>query len=162
MAGRSIVHAGPDFTHRLKALSTSIEKGRRDTLVAAGVAGKRAHAAVIQRDSGGDSRLSGVGKRGAKVGVRFDIRGERLTMKATGPLHFVANPMSPHRIPRVRKTNRAKRRVVVIPGVGVRAHARHPGTKGKNTWRRGVTSARPKVTKVMRSETANIIKRGFG
>lgn len=160
MAGKPLSQAGPDFAKRLKKMSTAIEDGRRDTLKQAGMVAKREHGAVIESHSGGDSRLSGVGKKGATVGVRFDISGDRVEIKATGPLHFLANPMSPHRIPKQRK--RGGRRVVVIPGVGVRAHANHPGTPGKDTWRVGARRAQPKVAKVIESEVSNIVKRGFG
>ena len=135
MTTRPLGQAGNDLAKRLGKIASATERGRKDTLVAAGLAGKDIHTATIRRDSGGDSRLSGVGKRGAKVGARFDIKGDRVVMKATGPLHFVAHPMQPHRIPK-KRGSRARRRYVVIPGVGVRSSAQHPGTRGKNTWNR--------------------------
>ncbi|MEO6570323.1 MAG: hypothetical protein ABIO83_02135 [Ilumatobacteraceae bacterium] len=156
---KPLSRAGPDFVQRLSKLSTAVEKGKRDTLQQAALEAKRVQVDEIRRDTG-DGRLSGVGKRGAKVGARFDFRGDgQVVVKATGPLHFVANPMSPHRIPKLRTSGR--RRFIVIPGVGVRANAMHPGTRGKNTWVDGRRQAEPKITKVMQSETANIVKRGF-
>ena len=125
-------------------------------------AAKTEQLGVIRRDVGSDLRLSGVGKRGAKVGVRYDLAGsDRVTVKATGPLHFVAHPMGAHQIPK-KRGKRARRRYAVIPGVGVRAWARHPGTSGKDTWNRGAKRARPKMTKAIDQKTSKIIKRGFG
>lgn len=152
--------AASDWGQRVNKIRTSVERGRSETLKKAGMAGKTAHNAVIKRDSGGDMRLSGVGKRGARVGSRFDVRGDDVEFKATGPLHFVANPMSPHRIPRVR--TRGRRRVVVIPGVGVRAYANHPGTKGKDTWNRGAKVARTKVSRELHDVHTNIVRKAFG
>ena len=185
--------AGPDFAVRLKKLSTSIESGRKDTVKSAALTAKNAHLAVMRPDSGGDLRLSGVNKAkgrpgNAKIGARYDIetRGgkSRATIKATGPLHLLANDTggrvirSAYAKGKYRKGGKGqsqfigptvggqfkgdRRAVLNIPGIGYRRSARHPGTRGKDTWRRGMKSARPKVTRVMRSETANIIKRGFG
>lgn len=153
----SLSKAGPDFARRVGRIATSVDKGRKETLRQAGMVGKKEHADLLRRDSGGDSRLSGVGKRGARIGARFDMVGEgAVAVKATGPVHFLANPMSPHRIPRQRA--RGRRRVVVIPGVGVRAYANHPGTPGKDSWNRAVPEARRKVAKVMLNEYGNIIR----
>jgi len=151
--------AGGDFAARLGKIGKAVQTSRKDTLTAMGTAAKREHADTIRADTG-DSRLSGVGKRGAKVGARFDlVGGDRVEVKATGPLHFVANPMSPHRIPKSRA--RGRRRYAVIPGVGVRAWANHPGTSGKNTWKRGVPAARKKVTKVADDRVADTIRKAF-
>ena len=106
-------------------------------------------------------RLSGVGRRGAKVGARFDIKGDGVDVKATGPLHFVANPMSPHRIPKQRGP-RARKRYAVIPGVGVRAYANHPGTRGKNTWNRQSRKAREAASAQIRDRYTKIARKAFG
>lgn len=155
-----IGNAGRDFVVRFRRMSTAVERGRKDTIVAASLAAKKVHADTIRKDTG-DSRLSGVGKRGAKVGARFDMkRPDRAEVKATGPLHFVAHPMSPHRIPKARG-ERARKRYAVIPGVGVRAYANHPGTKGKNTWNKATRKAQSAATRELQRETRTIIKRAF-
>ena len=87
-----------------------------------------------------------VGKRGQRVGVRFDLRSDNeAIVKMTGPAHLLERDTKAHRIPRERKTSRAKKRYAVIPGVGVRAYANHPGTKGKHTFERGVEDSKPQV-----------------
>lgn len=161
MPSKPLGNAGADFGRRLGKIAMAVDRGRRDTLTSAALAAKAEQERMIRRDSGGDMRLSGVGRRGAKVGARYDVRGNRVEVKAIGPLHFVAHDTKAHRMPRVRG-RRARRRYVVIPGVGVRAYAMHPGTRGKDTWNRGREAAAPKVTKIMRSELANVVKRGFG
>lgn len=187
MAGSPISRAGPDFADRLGKLTTAIEKGRKDTMSAAALAAKNAHLSIMRPDSGGDLKLSGVGRAkgrpgGAKVGVRYDIKGTgnsvTATVRATGPLPLLANPTAGRVIRSAYAKGKARRgfvgptvggqfsgdrrAVLNIPGIGYRRSARHPGTRGKNTWRIGEQRARPKITKVMRSETANVIKRGFG
>lgn len=89
-------------------------------------------------------RLRGVGKKGAKVGVRYDQKGKAALVRATGPFHLLERPTKGHRTPKERAANsRAKRKVVNIPGVGVRAFANVAGTKGKYPWAKGVEAAIP-------------------
>jgi hypothetical protein len=47
-----------------------------------------------------------------------------------------------------------------IPGIGFRASARHPGTKGQYPWRNGYQKAQPQIQKIMRSRTFNVVKQG--
>lgn len=140
-------------------LATAVKKGERDTLIKGGMAGKDEHVKVIRRDSGGDSRLSGVGRNGARVNARFDMTARGVEFKATGPLHFVANPMSPHKIT-PKKRSRAK--VLAIPGIGVRASAMHPGTRGKDTWNKATPKARKAVADEFHQRQVNIIKKALG
>ena len=165
-------------------MERAIQDGRQTTLRKAALAGKAIHASEISRATGGDSKLSGVGAKGASVGVRFDERAgfePEAWLKATGPLHFVENDMSGHVI-RSKHLTGAKRRgfvgptlpgqfkvkntfgptqrpVLKIPGVGYRRSARHPGTKGKHPWRVGKDRARPVETRIMRTSTFEIVKR---
>lgn len=150
--------AGADLAKRVGKLSTAVKKGERDTLVKGGMAGKDEHVKVIRRDSG-DMRLSGVGRRGARVNARFNLNPDSVEFKATGPLHFLANPMSPHKIG-PKKRSRAK--AIAIPGVGPRASAMHPGTSGKDTWNRATPDARRAVAEAFHDRQVNIIRRALG
>lgn len=89
-----------------------------------------------------NGKLRGVGKRGAKIGVRYDVAGAKALVRATGPFQLIERDTKAHRIPKVRGA-RARKRLVVIPGVGVRAWAQSPGTKGKHPWEKGVVAAIP-------------------
>jgi hypothetical protein len=156
--------AGADISARMTKLATAIQAGNRETLTAALKVAKAEHVKVIDADSGGDGRLSRMGRNGAKVGARYDIvnsTGADVSGKVgkTGPLHILANPTKPHQIPRQRA--RGRRRYVVIPGVGVRSSAQHPGTKGKNTWARGRKQAEPHVKREVSKRTTNILKRAM-
>ena len=159
---QSLAQMGVDVGRRMGKMSKAVDGARPKVLKAGAIGAVKVHRKIIKRDVGGDSRLSGVGKRGAKVGARFDIKGrDRVELKATGPLHLVNGPTSPHRIPRERKTKRAKKRYAVIPGVGVRAYARHPGTRAKRTWTRAVPKALSAATDEIREEYWRWIKAGF-
>ena len=94
-----------------------------------------------------------VGKRGARVGVRYDLRSDDIAVvRMTGPAHLIERDTKEHRIPREfrgRGRGRARnKKRIVIPGVGVRMSAEHPGTKGKFPFAKGVEAAKPEVAKV--------------
>lgn len=106
-------------------------------------------------------KLRGVGKRGAKIGVHYLVKDRTAFVKATGPFQFIEGDTQAHRMPRARKTARAKKRVVVIPGVGVRAYANHPGTKGKHPWAKGVVASAPIQHKAHQLALADTIRRAY-
>ena len=105
-----------------------------------------------------NGRLRGVGKKGAKIGVRYDIQGRKNSalIRATGPFQLIERDTKAHRVPKLYKnqfsatnspllsipkvSRSAKRGKIAIPGVGVRAWANHPGTKGKHPWDKGVVA----------------------
>jgi hypothetical protein len=107
-------------------------------------------------------RLSGVGKRGARVGVRYDQGNTPGTMlvRATGPVHLIESDTKAHPIPKARK--RGRKRYVVIPGVGVRSSVKHPGTSGKHPWRKGVARAKVAAPRAVQEETRKQMGRFFG
>jgi hypothetical protein len=126
-------------------------------LVAVGAqAAKTVLADRIAKDSGGDSRLSGV--KSGKVGVNYKIHGDVAEVKAFGPMQFLEGDTARHRIGPKKK---GKRRGVAIPGIGVRAYAWHPGTKGKQTWTRGVDAAVPKAAEAMVQATVKSVTGAF-
>lgn len=123
-------------------------------------------------------------KGGAKVGVRVKVDKSKTKpsalIAATGPLQFINNDTAGHVIRSTRVKGRQRkgfvgptlpgqfsrknqigpslRPVLNIPGVGFRASARHPGTKGKGTWQVGRKKAEPAIAKTMRSRTFNVVK----
>lgn len=151
---------GADVRRRMAKMSDAVESDRMKIARKGAKAAKDEHAKRIRRDSGGDMRMSGVGKRGRKVGVRFDEQSNRVLIRATGPLHLLDRPTKAHRIPR-RRGGRARKRYVVIPGAGRRGgagvfeSARHPGTRGKGTWtkqrRRAIFQARGEIERAAKS-----------
>jgi hypothetical protein len=95
------------------------------------------------------SRLRGVGKRGAALGVRDNTGrfpdGAKALIFATGPWQLIEADTKAHRIPRQRGARSRRSRFAVVPGGaeggrhgrgGVRSSVQHPGTKGKAPWRK--------------------------
>jgi hypothetical protein len=116
---------------------------------------------------------------GGSVGVRqTTIRSGKnpaILMRARGALHLLANPTQRHLIvPRTSKSGKTRRaRLANYSGsVGSGVHAlrtpygpkykvNHPGTRGKNTWRKGVDDARPLVGAGVQTAVASEIRRVF-
>jgi hypothetical protein len=115
----------------------------------------------VTKASGGDLRLSGVGRKGAKVGVRYKIGGAsgdvEAVVSATGPLHFVEHDTKPG--PRHRRKGRRGRANAF--GAGPPKPAMHPGTKGKQPFKKGVAKAKPYALKALRAAQTDALKRGF-
>jgi hypothetical protein len=160
---RDVSHLAGDLTKRIHALDKAIERDSKGILSAIAAVGKEEHEQVMAGDSGGDRVLSRVGRRGAKIGAAYRLErsgdGWKATLRATGAVPLIANPIKPHAIPKQR--TRGRRRVVVIPGIGVRASAQHPGTRGKNTWERGRERAQPRMTRIAQQRTDKTVKQAF-
>jgi hypothetical protein len=107
-------------------------------------------------------RLSGVGKRGAKVGVRYDIKGAKnptAIVRATGPMHLIERSTKAHTIPRSRGRGRLK--VLRLPGDVFRRSVQHPGTRGRRPFGKGIERGRPLALKTLRAAQSDALKRGF-
>lgn len=132
--------------------------------------------AEIAAATRGTNRLSGVGVRGAKVGVGFDVKGDvkpTAIVYARGPLHLIERPTKPHVIvpKRRRRQTRSgrgniggfsvdqerlaagstavrKRGRALSTPAGPRARVDHPGTSGKYPFARGVNRAVPRLAGV--------------
>lgn len=143
---------------RMKAVEDATVKGTRTTVASAALKAKT----IIM--SGSPSRLRGVGKKGAALGVRYTLSGSEATpsarLRATGPWQLIEEDTSPHEI-RPKKRKSKGRGAIAIPGIGVRAYAHHPGSRGKHPWAKGVEKAEPLVAREMSKKTANIAKAAF-
>lgn len=175
-----------DVKRKVTAMANAVERDRR-TIVAAGARKAAAKQEdVIRFDSGGDMRLSGVGRRrgragGARLGVRVRIQGNSAEVLASGPLPLIDRNVPGHVIrsayvrgayrttrtggqilgpaaPTIRGDRRA---VIAIPGVGFRRSARHPGTRGKDTWDRGKRLGLPAADIEIATETTRRMTQAF-
>lgn len=104
------------------------------------------------------ARLSGVGKRGAKLGVKYRVSksgdGAQSQINATGPFQLIERDTRAHSEPRKHRP----RRYNAIPGEGVFSHVEHPGTKGKHPFERGVLAALPACLKFFDLSTSSVIR----
>lgn len=152
-----------DLARRIAKIEKAIADSERDSVRRAAIAAKEAQLDRMRSDAGGNLRLDRVRSgKGAAIGTRYTLAGEAATttatIKATGPVPLVANPIRPHRIPRA---GRRRRGVLAIPGIGVRASAEHHGTRGKDTWNVGRREAEPRVTKIIQRNTDAAVVRAF-
>jgi hypothetical protein len=189
MAAKSITSMPSDLRKRIDAIGKASQAGAVRTVRKAAEAAKREQDAELRRDSGGDMVLSGTARRGRgarKVGSTIKIRdGNKRSVtaeiKAVGPVPLIANNTVGHviRSAYVRGTYRTtrtggqilgpaaptitgnRRAVLNILGVGFRRSARHPGTKGKDTWNEGRRKATIKVREVIDRESDNAVRDAF-
>lgn len=148
------------FAKKCRAMAADAPKLERRATNAAALEVKGILLAEMRRVAPG-LKLN-VGKRGKKIGVSYTpgVSSGTAVIRATGPVQLIENTTKPHRIPRARA--RGGRRVVVIPGVGVRAWANHPGTRGKHPWAKGVAVAVPRVPKIVDAELDRTMRKHFG
>jgi len=119
---------------------------------------KKSVQAELQAAGVNGGRLRGVGKKGAKVGVSYTVAGTEhptALIRATGPMHLIESDTKAHEI------KAKKAHAINIGGVGPRASAHHPGTRGKHPWAKGVDHAIPLVPEVMFKEQAKSLRRFF-
>lgn len=136
--------------------------------------------AEIRADTG-DMRLSGVGRRGARVGARFDVKGTvnpTAIVTATGPLHLIERSTQPHPItPRGRRVSKRWQNAAAkgkadpskpIYLAGAKAlhfdgrfsmSAQHPGTGAKRPFARGVARSKDRPAIILDQEIQNAIRR---
>lgn len=128
-------------------------------------------AAQITKDSvdkrlPASKRMRGVGKKGARIGVRYDLDSDgKATVRAVGPLHLLERDTKAHKIApksRGRGANRKRRDgAIQLADGSIREEVDHPGTKGKHLFEKGVEAARPKALDAMRNATTDAVKRGL-
>lgn len=110
------------------------------------------------RAATGDMRLSGVGRRGAKVGARYTVAGAKATIRATGPLQLIERPTRPHPIA-PRKRRNGKRKALRLADGRFVASVQHPGTRGKYPWSKGIEKTRGKSRATFEAEVRNAMIR---
>jgi hypothetical protein len=147
-----------DLAASAARMPAELQKAQRRGVQQAALLTTRTIRAEIRAATGGDMRLSGVGRRGARVGARYDIKGvENPTalITATGPLHLIERPTRPHLItPKRRKALRFK-----DGSFSMSAESR--GTRGRQPFGRGVKKAAPQTGALFDREIQKAIARGW-
>lgn len=146
----------------MAAAQRELERSQRVALTAASFELKRS----VEQRLPASKRLRGVGKKGARIGVRYDIETDgRAVVKAIGPLHLLERDTKAHEIkPKSsgRGSNRKQRKGAVRLANGeFRASVQHPGTKGQHPFEKGIEDGTPKAVKLMRNATSDAVKRGL-
>jgi hypothetical protein len=139
---------------------------------------------ATRRATGGDSRLSGVGKSGAKLGAKYKIYGwsnPTAYITATGPYHLLERDTSPHRIiPRGRRVSKrwenavrkgrlpADSKKIFLGGKKALAFngrlyssVQHPGSAGKHTFERTWKRVAPDTPKIFEREVEAELRKAW-
>lgn len=172
---------------RLNKLPSAVTQANKKAVERAAFAMKRS----VQKQPGYRDRLKNVGKSGARLNVRYDLKGlenknaATAIVKAVGPFQLIerdtkAHSIMPRGVGRAQGRTKAARRQAkqdlydalfggrvgsnVKPlrtPYGPRYRVDHPGTKGRHPFEKGVNAALPEVRKIMGNATTTSIRQTF-
>lgn len=155
---------------RLQRAGSDITRANRVGVEKACLAGKGVMLSALTSAVGG-LRLSGVGRSGARVGVRYDVKGYQNPvgiLRYVGPVHLVNNPTAAHEIlPRARQRTakgNARRGAKALAPKGAawtRASAQHPGTRGKKFAERAEPVVLEQSERIIKAEVRSHLARTF-
>lgn len=131
-------------------------------VLAAAIAVEKSVSQVIGQDA--PRRQVARGPVGVKhVVLSPSATSPRVLVKATGALHLLANPTDAHDIDVKHPHGRrySVRAQALRTPFGPKSKVHHPGTKGKNTWQRGVDRARPAVVEVAEHAAEQAVRAAF-
>lgn len=118
----------------------------------------------VRAATGGDMRLSGVGKKGARVGAKYTLRGgvnPSAVVKATGPMQLLEHDTKPHKIAPRRRRGQAKARALRLADGRFVAAVNHPGTRAKRPFEKGVVKTRGDTGPIFDREVQAAIRRAL-
>lgn len=125
-------HSVAEFTGKINRAGTNLKEVPRPALNAAALAAKTVMVPTAPKF------LRGVGRKGAKIGVRYTLFGNnKAVVRWYGPAHLLNNPNRPHDIGPKR---RGGKRAVLVGGQPY-AKVHHPGTRGKGFFQRSKPKA---------------------
>lgn len=152
---------GSQAATRIRKISTEVQKANRTAVNQAALAAKSALLDSL-RNEVPSGRLRNVGRSGAKLGVRYDVRGTSnasALVRATGPWQLVEKPIKPHEI-RPRGRGSKRKRALATPW-GPRASVDHPGVRNpKKPWAKGQRRAEQQARKVIERTYSSAFRRG--
>jgi hypothetical protein len=146
-----------EFAAKIDQAAASIRDAQRDAVADAALAGKGILLANLPA-----RQMRNVGRKGARLGARYDIQGRAnptAILYYTGPVHLLNNPTSAHRIePKSRR--RGGKRAITVNG-NPRAGADHPGTAGKKFFERSKPQVRKAATEIVARSLSTALRRSF-
>lgn len=142
------------FAAKTRKYGTAWQRANVDAVNKSALATKTTILSFLRAATGGDNVLSGVGKKGAKLGVSYNTRGfygnPTALVRATGPFHLAERDTKAG----VRARRRSRR-----TGIGPIQGYYHPGTKGRHPFEHGVAASEPVVQAIFRrAHTASLLK----
>lgn len=116
----------------------------------------------VERRLPPSKRLRGVGKKGARIGVRYDVKSdEAVVVKALGPLHLLERDTRAHTIEPKKRRAKSGRAAVKLSDGSFRSSVQHPGTKGQHPFEKGIDASRDKALRAMANPITDAVKRGI-
>lgn len=177
------------FAAKMRELPTQVERATESAVSKAALRMTLAARASIAAASGGDSRLSGVGKSGAKVGARYKIKRSQhnpsALVSAEGPLQLIerdtkAHGELPKGVGKAQGRTKAARYAAkqnlydalfgsggfagttpLSTPYGPRYRVQHPGTRGKHPFERAIDHTSPSTPEVFQREIHEAMARIF-
>lgn len=113
------------------------------------------------RAATGDMKLSGVGKRGARVGAKYTVKGTTnptAVVKATGPAQLLEHDTKPHTIAPRRRRGQSKARALRLADGRFVASVQHPGTRAKKPYEKGFLKTRGQTGPIFDREVQAAIR----
>lgn len=148
---------------KMDRMAEELRRAQREAVKDAALAMTTEVRQSIERVAPG-GRLRGVGKKGGKVGARFDMQGtDKAVIKATGAIALIEEDTKAHDIgPRGAGPRRkgSGKKAIKFNGVVV-ASAHHPGTKGQHPFAKGIEAGKPKAVRKVRDAATEAMKRGM-
>lgn len=142
---------------RMRAVGEATQKAQRIAVTKAAAVMKETHVTGLRADAP-SMRLRNVGKKGAKLGVRYKVKGgasdPSATVEATGPWQILNNPAKAHEI-------RGRKGKVIHFGSLFRASVKHPGHRGKQTWQKAQPAAAKAGTAELNKTTTRAVQQAF-
>ncbi len=114
----------------------------------------------IRAVTGGSNRLSGVGRRGARVGARYDVKGSinpTALIIATGPMQLLEHDTRPHGITPKRRRRGGRAKALKLTNGQFARSAQHPGTKAKTPFEKGWKRTAPETGAIFDREVQSAI-----
>lgn len=147
-----VSHSVAEFTGKVRSAGTNLAAAKTPALNAGAMAAK------IEMQKGVPTYLRGVGKKGAKIGVRYTLYGStKAVVRWYGPAHLLNNPNRPHQI---RPKKRGGKKALLINGQPV-ASAQHPGTKGRHFFQNAKPRARKAAGDAYNRTVRNAVTSAF-
>ena len=157
------------FAGAIQRTAKAIERGQKDTLMAAALIMKDHITDELKRDVGSDLQMRNVGSvktkgaGGAKLGVGFNVKGvynPTALFNPRGPVALNEYGARPHIVwGKIKRTGRQRR--MRMPDGGFRNVVPHPGTRGKKSWACGREKGTKPAVDRMRKSMIDIAKRGY-
>ena len=148
----------------LNGLASELDRFTAEALGKAALEVKKLMLNGVRPYTGGDLRLSNVGKRGAKLNVRYDYqrgsRGKAVRVRAVGPWQFIEyDRKRGYPIPKRKKSRKNPGRKLHIGDDWVTGPVRGGSLRGRKPWARTLPKAMAQVSDIFAKEFAQVVRK---